>query len=97
MSKKYKIASLFSGLFYKKYNGNPICFSSMPNGELAEYYQDRPLRAGKNPGKARFNIKEVNKFELLENQPTRIKIIYFDKNMDEAYKKKLKFFENLFE
>lgn len=74
-----------------------ISIDCMPNGELVKHYEDRPLRAGKNPGKARFNIKEVNKFELLPKQPTRIKVVYFDKNMDETYKKKLNFFENLFE
>lgn len=74
-----------------------IAIDCMPNGELEKYYKSRTLSAGKNPGKARFNIKEVNKFELLENQPSRIKVVYFDKNMHEDYKKRLKLFEEIYD
>ena len=73
-----------------------IAIDCMPNGELEKYYKSRTLSAGKNPGKARFNIKEVNKFELLENQPSRINVVYFDKNMHEYYKKMLKLFEEIY-
>lgn len=74
-----------------------ISLDCMPNGELEAYYKDRVLKAGKNQDKARFNIKEVNKFELLENMPFRIKVIYFDKNMSSELKKKLKIFENIYD
>ncbi len=40
---------------------------SMPNGALEPHYKSRPLSAGKTPIEARFNFKEVNIFELLEN------------------------------
>lgn len=69
----------------------------MPNGELEKHYKHRVLKAGKNPDKTRFNIKEVNSFELLENQPSRIKIVYFDKNMPEQYKKRLSLFESIYD
>lgn len=70
-----------------------ISIDCMPNGELSFHYKNRPLRAGKNPGKARFNIKEVNKFELLPKEPSRIKIVYFDENMDSDIRKKLSLFD----
>lgn len=73
-----------------------ITINCMPNGELESHYKHRPLKAGKNPDKTRFNIREVNKFELLENQPSRIKVIYFNENMDEKDKKKLKVYENIY-
>lgn len=74
-----------------------IAIDCMPNGELEKHYGSRVLSAGKNPGKARFNLKEVNKFELLENQPSRIKVVYFDKNMPEQYRKKLSLFESIYD
>lgn len=74
-----------------------ISIDSMPNGELESHYKERPLSAGKNPGKARFNLKEVNKFELLQNKPSRIKIIYYDKSMPDNIQKKLKLFKNIYE
>lgn len=73
-----------------------IAIYCMPNGELEKKYKSRVLKAGKNKDKARFNIKEVNKFELLEGNPYRVKIIYFDENMDEKYKEKLKLFEKIY-
>jgi len=72
-----------------------ISIDSMPNGELSFHYKNRPLRAGKNPGKARFNIQEVNKFELLSDQPSRIKVVYFDENMSLELRKKLSLFDKI--
>lgn len=69
---------------------------SMPNGELETHYNNRPLSAGKNIDKTRFNFNKVSKFELLENQPNRVKVVYFDKNMKEDFKSKLLFFEKLY-
>lgn len=73
-----------------------ISIDCMPNGELEKYYKERVLKAGKNPDKTRFNIKEVNKFELIEGQPSRVKVVYFDENMEEDLKKKLKLFEEIY-
>lgn len=75
---------------------NVISIDSMPNGELEEYYGSRPLRAGKNPGKARFDLEEVNKFELLPGSPSRIKVVYFNENMSLDLKNKLKLFEDIY-
>ena len=69
---------------------------SMPNGDLEPHYKSRPLSAGKNPDKTRFNFKEVNKFELLENMPSRVKVVFFDKSMKDEFKKRLTFFEDLY-
>jgi hypothetical protein len=69
---------------------------SMPNGELEQYYKHRPLSAGKNIDKTRFNFKETNKFELLDDAPSRVKVVYFDNDMREEFKSKLAFFEKLY-
>ena len=68
----------------------------MPNGELESNYKNRVLQAGKNLDKTRFRFSEVPEFELLEGKPKRVKVVYFDKKMDAAYKNKLTFFEDLY-
>ena len=73
-----------------------IAIDCMPNGELEKYYKERVLKAGKNPDKTRFNYEKVNKFELLKSQPSRIKVIFFDENMDIGLKGKLKLFEEIY-
>lgn len=67
-----------------------ISIMSMPNGMLEQYYRDRPLRAGKNPDKTRFNFDEVSEFELLEGNPKRVRVVYKNNNMEEAVTKRLK-------
>lgn len=67
----------------------------MPNGLLKPHYGSRPLKAGKIKTEARFNFKEVSKFELLESKPNRIKIIYSNPNISEEHKKKLEFLLSL--
>lgn len=73
-----------------------MSIACMPNGELEPHYKSRVLQAGKNPDKTRFRFTEVPNFELIENTPKRIKVVYFDEKMDESYKKKLTFFEELY-
>ncbi len=75
-------------------NINIIC---MQNGELKSHYGTRVLQAGKNPDKTRFRFSKTPEFELLSNKPKRIKVIYFDKNMKEEYKRKLKFYEDIYD
>ena len=72
-----------------------ISIMCVPNGKLEPHYKERPLKAGKNPGKTRFNFKEVNKFELLPTNPSRIKIIYTNPNMNDWVKGKLNFYLSL--
>lgn len=69
----------------------------MPNGELEPHYTTRVLQAGKNLDKTRFRFTDIPNFELLEENKKRIKVVYFDKKMNEIYKKKLIFFEELFD
>ncbi|MBC8197613.1 MAG: hypothetical protein H8E60_06980 [Candidatus Marinimicrobia bacterium] len=69
----------------------------MPNGELEPHYTTMVLQAGKNLDKTRFRFTDVPEFELLEGEQKRIKIVYFDKNMNEDYRKKVTFFEDLFD
>jgi hypothetical protein len=67
----------------------------MPNGELEPHYTTRVLQAGKNLDKTRFRFTNIPDFELLDYNNKRIKVVYFDENMSNVYKKKLKFFEDL--
>ena len=70
---------------------NILC---MPNGELEEIYNHRPLKAGKNKGKARFNFSKVDNFEMLPGCK-RIQVIYVNENLHESYKKQLSFLLNI--
>lgn len=71
-----------------------MCF---PNGKLQEHYQSKPLKAGKNPGKARFNFSMVPTFELLNGNKKRVRIIHKNPNMSEYVKNKLRFYLNNFD
>ena len=64
---------------------NLLC---MPNGLLNKVYEHRPIKAGKNLDKARFNFSRTPDFELL-NEEKRIKIVFFEENMSEKYLKSL--------
>lgn len=66
-----------------------MCF---PNGKLQEHYLSRPLKAGKNPGKARFNFSKVPTFELLEDNKKRVRIIHKNPNMSKYVTNKLQFY-----
>ncbi len=99
--------TFFINILYEESTLNTlsIFICCVPNGQLSEVYQERVLQAGKNPretlidengeeyqiGEARFNFKEVSTFELLENTPSRIKVVYFDENMNERYLRRLNF------
>lgn len=69
-----------------------VSIMCVPNGKLEEYYKDRPLKAGKNVGKVRFNFKECSSFELLESNPSRVKIVYENPEMSETLKNSLSFY-----
>jgi len=73
---------------------NIVC---MPNGELESHYKTRVLQAGKNIDKTRFRFTDVPNFELLDGEQKRIKVVYFDKDMKENYRKKVTFSEDLFD
>jgi hypothetical protein len=75
-------------------NINLIC---MPNGNLESHYGTRVLQAGKNPDKTRFRFTEVPSFELLDVSKSRVKVVYFDKSMDDKLKKSLSFYENIYD
>lgn len=69
-----------------------ISIMCLPNGRLKDYYGSRPLKAGKNPGKARFNFSAVPTFELLDGNKKRVRIIHKNPNMSEYVKRKLEFY-----
>jgi len=74
-----------------------MCIICMPNGELESHYKAKVLQAGKNLDKTRFRFSEVPNFELLHPIQKRIKVVYFNFNMDSAYQKKLEFFSKLYQ
>lgn len=69
-----------------------ISIMSMPNGRLREHYGSRPLKAGKSPGKARYNFSEVPNFELLEGNKKRVRIIHKNPDMSDYVKNKIRFY-----
>lgn len=91
--------SYFVTILYDKDTLDTLVMSivCMPNGELEPHYTTRVLQAGKNLDKTRFRFTNIPDFELLDENSKRIKVVYFDKNMDEKYKSKVKFFEKLFD
>ena len=73
-----------------------MCIVCMPNGALEKHYKTRVLQAGKNLDKTRFRFTNVPEFEILDNNEKRVKVVYFDHNMDDIYKTQLRFFEDLY-
>ena len=69
-----------------------ISIMCMPNGKLESHYKLRPLRAGKNTGKARFNFSAVPEFELLSDNKKRVRIIHKNPTMSDDIKNKLSFY-----
>lgn len=69
-----------------------ISIMSVPNGKLEKKYKERPLKAGKNLDKTRFNFKECSTFEFLENQPKRVRVVYKNPDMSDNMKKRLSFY-----
>ncbi len=91
--------SFFVTIVYEDINLNILNINilCMPNGELEQHYGSNVLQAGKNPDKTRFRFTEVPTFELLSNNEKRVKVVYFDKEMKEEYKKNLSFYEDLYD
>lgn len=89
----YFITILYDEDSLKILNINIIC---MPNGKLNSVYGSRVLKAGKNPGKIRFNFSDTSKFELLDGEKKRIKVVYFNEDMEKEHLKKLKFINSIY-
>ena len=73
-----------------------MCIACMPNGELEPIYKHDVLAAGKNLDKTRFKFTSTPTFRLLNDHDHRIKVIVYKKDMDDKYKSKLKFFQEIF-
>lgn len=88
----------FITILYEKENLNILNINliCMPNGKLINHYGESVLQAGKNPDKTRFRFTEIPNFELLDNSPKRIKAVYYDEKMSEKYKKRLGFFDDVY-
>ncbi|MBQ9279383.1 MAG: hypothetical protein IJ224_12205 [Lachnospiraceae bacterium] len=90
----YFVCLLNSGVTLKSELISIMC---MPNGRLAEHYLHRPLKAGKNPGKTRFNFSKIPTFELLDGNKKRVRIIHKNDMMSDWVKEKLKFYFDNFD
>jgi hypothetical protein len=90
--------SYFVTILYDKDNLDTLVMSivCMPNGELETVYGTDVLSAGKNPDKSRFKFTNTPKFRLLDDDKYRVKVIVFKNDMNHTYKKRLKFFEELY-
>jgi len=101
----------FITITYEENNLNILMLNimCMPNGALSSIYNKKVLVAGKvrkrektdpkyetHRETVRFHYKKCNKFELLKEQSSRIKIVIFDQNMDPDYLNKLSFHEKIF-
>jgi len=81
---------------------------SMPNGALNPVYEKDVLKAGKikfpighskrdsNAKSVRYNWKKCQKFRLLSKDAKRIKIVYFNENMNGVFKNKIKLIEEIY-
>ncbi|MGJ0357340.1 hypothetical protein [Aliarcobacter butzleri] len=88
--------TFFITILYEAGNLNILNINllSMPNGQLEHIYGSDILRAGKNPGKIRYNFSSIPNFKLLDNQK-RIKVVYFNESMSETYLRRLNFIETI--
>ena len=67
-----------------------ITMMCIPSANLYASYE--PIsRAIQNPEKTRFSVRDVDKFKLLKGDPSRIKVMYFNENMNEKYMSKLQY------
>lgn len=54
----------------------------IPNGALYPVYKDDIIKAGKNKGKSfRYDYSKKPLFQLLNNKPKRIKVLYLDNSL----------------
>lgn len=86
--------TMFVRILYKKENLDIVSIDlvCMPNGRLYEYYKGRPLKAGKIEEETRFHIAKCHEFELIQDKPSRIKVVYFNDTMlSEQQRRKLSF------
>ena len=74
-----------------------ISIICMPNGQLESHYKSKVLKAGKNIPKTRFNFSKTTDFEILNDGSKRIKVVYFDKKMDNSYLSRLTMIEDIYD
>lgn len=90
----YFVCLLNNGITLKSELISIMC---MPNGKLEKVYHSRPLKAGKNPGKTRFNFSKIPRFELLDGNKRRVRIIHKNPDMSSWIKDKLKIYLEYFD
>lgn len=74
-----------------------IAIICMPNGELNSVYGNKVISPGKNPGKIRFNYTQVKEFELLEDKPSRAKVLLWNENMASEVEKAMSGLKEIYE
>ncbi len=65
----------------------------MPNCNLHSHYKEKVLTAGKTTDKTRFNLSKSKTFEVVKDNNSRIKVVYFDKTIEAKFKKNLSLYE----
>lgn len=96
-SNEKKCLTYFVTMLYDKDTLDTLVINimCMPNGLLNSVYKNLPLKAGKNKNKTRFNFSRTANFELLKEKK-RVRIVYFNEQMNGEYQKKLKWQYDLF-
>lgn len=88
----------FLSILYEKQTLDILVISllCMPNGALNPIYGSDPLKAAKNPGKARFHFSKTPYFKTFPNPEchSRIKVAYFKPDMKQEYLEKLEFYHS---
>jgi hypothetical protein len=102
----------FITILYEESNLNILMLNivCMPNGALYETYTTDVLSAGKKRERSkedpdydsfretvRFKFKNCDKFKLLDEQSSRIKIVIFDKDMETEFLDKLTFLKEVYQ
>lgn len=99
--KKKVCLTYFIAVFYNadNYEIEWIKLVCMPNGLLQSVYGEKILSAGKNsnPPKIRYSYERNNKFELLDEKPSRIKVLYWNDDMDIKLQKYFGMLKDIYE
>ena len=92
--KKYCL-TYFLGILHDSETFDTICMyiACLPNGLLQPVYKGDVFKAGKNPDKNRFSLSKCKDFKLIDEK--RVHLIYLKKDINDEYRKKLKFFVEL--
>ncbi len=99
--KKKVCLTYFIAVFYDadNYEIEWIKLVCMPNGLLQGIYGEDILSAGKNttPPKIRYAYEKNNTFNMLSEQPSRVKVLYWNENMDAKLQSYFSYLKEVYE